>query len=127
MKKFIAIALGFAPVLASAQSNGNSNIIDAGGLVAKLVSLGNLVIQILIAFAVIYIIFNVVRYIMAADKPEERNAFGKAILWGIVGLFIILSIWGLVNILKNTFSTNSAIPTDQFPSVNFVTDPAATH
>ena len=114
MKKIIALALAFAPVVVSAQA-----ITDVNTLTNKATNIGNTVIQLLIAFAVLYIIFNVVRYIMAADKPEDRNRIGMAVLWGIVGLFVILSIWGLVNILSNTFRTNTNAPTQNFPTLNF--------
>ena len=103
MKKFIAVLIAIAPSFAFA-------IIDnADSLVSKLVAIGNTVTQILVAFAVIWIIYNVVRYIIKADS-DDRKPIGNAILWGIVGLFVILSIWGLVNILRGTFSTNTDGP-----------------
>ncbi|MEK7610081.1 MAG: pilin [Patescibacteria group bacterium] len=109
MKKIITI-LAFLPSVVSAQV-----ISDVNSLTRTLTSLGNTVIQILIAFAVIWIIFNVVRYIMAG--AEKRKEFGMSILYGIVGLFIILSIWGLVAILTNSFRTQTTPPTQQFPQI----------
>jgi heme/copper-type cytochrome/quinol oxidase subunit 4 len=116
MKKIITSIAIFAPSIAFAQA-----ITDINSLSYKLTNIGNVVIQVLIALAVIWIIFNIVRYILAADKPEERSKFGVAILWSIVGLFVILSIWGLVNILSNTFRTNSNTPTNQYPVIQYPT------
>ncbi len=114
MKKIIASLVVIAPALASAQA-----ITDVNSLTYKLTNIGNTIIEILIAFAVLYIIFNVVKYIMAAEDPEKRKALGGAVLWGIVGLFVILSIWGLVNILSNTFRTNTNAPIQNFPTLNY--------
>ncbi|MEI8249219.1 MAG: hypothetical protein WCG07_01860 [Candidatus Taylorbacteria bacterium] len=114
MKKTIVTLIALAPSLVFAQA-----ITDVNSLTYKLTNLGNTAIQILIAFAVIWIIYNVVRYIMKADNPEARGPIGSAILWGIVGLFVILSIWGLVRILSNTFRTDSTAPTSQFPTVQY--------
>jgi len=114
MKKIIAGIVAVAPSLAFAQA-----ITDVNSLTYKLTNLGNTFIQILIALAVIWIIFNVVRYIIGADSEEKRTTYGKAVLWGIVGLFVILSIWGLVRILSNTFRTDSTAPTSQYPVVNY--------
>ncbi len=114
MKKIISAAISLAPSLAFAQQINNVN-----DLTRTLTSIGNVVIEILIAFAIIYIIFNVIRFIMAADKPEDRNSIGKAILWGIVGLFVILSIWGLVRILTSTFRTDTNAPTNQYPRIQY--------
>lgn len=112
MKKIIASIVAFAPAVAFAQQQ----ITDVNGLTTRLTNLGNTFIQILIAFAVIWIIYNVVRYIVKADS-EDKGPIRSAILWGIVGLFVILSIWGLVRILSNTFKTDTTAPTQQFPTV----------
>ena len=114
MKKIIAALIAFAPVVVSAQA-----ITDINTLTNKATNIGNTIIQVLIAFAVLYIIFNVVRYIMSAEDPEKRKNIGMAVLWGIVGLFVILSIWGLVNILSNTFRTNNNAPVQNFPTLTY--------
>ncbi len=114
MKKILTVLALSLPAVASAQP-----ITDVNSLTFKLTNIGNVVIQVLIAFAVIYIIFQAIRYIMSGDKPEERNVIGKGILWGIVGLFVILSIWGLVRILTNTFRTDTNAPTGQYPVVQY--------
>jgi bacteriorhodopsin len=116
MKKIIATAIAtLAPVIAFAQA-----ITDVNTLTSKLTNLGNTFIQILIAFAVIWIIYNIVRYlIMGGEDDEKRKKAGQAILWGVVGLFVILSIWGLVRILTNTFRTDTTTPVNQFPQVQY--------
>lgn len=111
MKKLIALALSLAPLSAFAQQ-----ITDANGLTSKISNLGNTFVTLLISFAVIYIIWNVVRYLIAGGE-EDRKKGGMGILWGVVGLFVILSIWGLVAILTNTFSTSNNVPQDKFPKV----------
>lgn len=113
MKKWIAAALAFAPSAAFAQQ-----IVDANSLTAKLTNIGNTIITILISLAVIWIIWNVIRYlIIGGDDPEKRKTAGGAIIYGIVGLFVILSIWGLVKILTNTFRTDTNVPRNEFPQV----------
>jgi hypothetical protein len=106
MKKFIASLFVLAPGIAAAAYEASSldEIIDSFNDIV------NQAIPVLITFAVLYIIFAVVRYIIAGD--DEKKKEGKnMVLWGIGGLFIILSIWGLVNILTNTFSLDNQAPT----------------
>ena len=112
MKKLIALATTLAPLSVFAQQ-----ITDANSLTNKITNIGNTIIILLISFAVIWIIISVVRYLIAGGDNEKRKEGGMRILWGVVGLFVILSIWGLVAILKNTFGTNNNIPRDQFPQV----------
>jgi len=116
MKKIIALVAVFSPVIAFAQT---SAITDVNSLSNKLIGLGNLFTYLLIAAAVIFIIWNVVIYLIKGGSDEEaRKKASSSILWGIVGLFVILSIWGLVNILMNTFRTTA--PNNTIPQVQNV-------
>lgn len=114
MKKIIATIVSILPAIASAQA-----ITDVNSLTYKLTNLGNTFIGILIAFAVIWIIWKSVMFIVKADDEAEREKNRSGILWGIVGLAVILSIWGLVAILTNTFKTNNTAPVNQYPQVQY--------
>ncbi len=45
---------------------------------------------------------------------EEKREEGKqTVYYGVIALFVMMSIWGFVNILNNTFRLNTdADPTD---------------
>lgn len=103
MKKTLALALTLLPTVASAQI-----IQDIDGVASKALNLGNLFVTILIIFSVIWMIFGIVKYIIAGGE-EERAAGKMNIVWGVVGLFLIFSIWGLVNILRNSFRTDGRV------------------
>lgn len=107
MKKIIAFVLASSPVLAFAQQP----LTDINSVASKATYIGNLVISLAISFAILWIIVSIVRYLIAGGE-EGRKKAGPAILWGIVGLFVILSIWGLVAILRNTFKTQDTVPND---------------
>ena len=109
MKKLIAALAVLAPSVAFAAQP----ITDVNSLTSKLTGLGNTIIGILIALAVIYIIWRVVQFIITTG--DDRKEKGMAIIWGIVGLAIILSIWGLVNILTGTFTTQNQAPVQNYP------------
>lgn len=114
MKKLLSILAVAAPSVAFAQPL--TNIDD---VTFKFTNIGNTVIQILIAFAVIYIIYSVIIFLINGDNEDKRKAARGSILWGIVGLFVILSIWGLVRILTNSFRTDTNAPTNDYPRVQY--------
>jgi hypothetical protein len=98
-----------------------TNISNTNDLIQRLVGIGNVIIYLLMALAFIYIIWQTVMYfIKSKEGDESRKESGKNIIWGIIGLAIIMSIWGLVNILLNTFGTYNNVPKDRFPSADFV-------
>src|SRR3989344_9385463 len=105
MKKIIAFVLTFMPSLAFAQQ-----LTDVNSIATKATNIGNLVIGLAISIAVLWIIINVVRYLIATNDPAKRKEGGMGILFGVVGLFVILSIWGLVAILRNSFRTQDNVP-----------------
>jgi len=105
MKKIIILALVFLPTLIHAQSTDRLG--DINDVAKKASNIGDLVIMLAISFAVLWIIVSIVRYLIAGDDGEARSKGGQAILFGVIGLFAILSIWGLVGILQGTFKFTS--------------------
>ena len=106
MKKLLTLVALLAPAAALAQTN---TITDVNGVTSKLVGIGNTAIYLLVSLAVIFIIWNIVIYFIKGSSDEAaRGKAGWSILWGIIGLAVILSIWGLVNILTGTFKTTPA-------------------
>ena len=67
------------------------------------------VVPLIIALAVTVFIWGMVKFI-AAGESSEREAGKQFMLWGIIGLTVIFCVWGLVNILGNTFGVKSVIP-----------------
>jgi len=89
-------------------------------LASRLSSIGNVIVYLLVFLGVVYLIWNIVQYfIKGKEGDESRHEAGMHILWGIVGLAIIISLWGLVNILIQTFGTTTTnLP--NVPSADFV-------
>jgi hypothetical protein len=62
----------------------------------------NPVVRLLFAAAVFYFAFGVFTYIRKSDDTGERVTGGRHILWSTIGLFIMVSVWGIIAVLKNT-------------------------
>jgi fumarate reductase subunit D len=71
----------------------------------------------IIGLAVFIIIWGVFRMISGAGDDTQRAEAQKLVFWGVVGIFIMISIWGLVRILINTFNLDTTRPViqDIFP------------
>jgi fumarate reductase subunit D len=68
------------------------------------------VVSLLIAAAVVVFLWGVVKYITSGDNEEERKKAKDLIIYGIIGLFVMVSVWGLVGLLTGTFDLNDDIP-----------------
>lgn len=66
------------------------------------------IIPLIFTFAMAFFIWGVVQY-MLADADERKRETGKQyMVWGIIGLTVMVSMWGLVNILAGTFGLDSS-------------------
>jgi len=60
-------------------------------------------IRLLFAAAIVYFVYGVFTYIRKADDSDARLEGANHILWSTVGLFIMVSVWGIIAILESTF------------------------
>ena len=81
-------------------------------LLCRLQNVLNATIPVLITLGVVYFVWGVVQYVIA-DGEEAKTKGRDRIVFGIIGLAIIMSVWGLVTILTDTFITTpgSGAPT----------------
>lgn len=118
MKKFSKLATFLtltvslaAPLLALADGINQKPLQGYANSIIDIIN--NALVPLLIAVAFIVFLFGVYKYFIAgAEKDTEREEGRKFVLYGIIGFVIILSVWGLVAIVKNTFNlTTSSNPT----------------
>lgn len=76
----------------------------------------NSVIPVLIALGVVYFIYGVISYAIAKDE-EAKTTGRSAMIYGLIALLVIVSIWGLISIVKRTFGVNDPNDTIQVPCI----------
>ncbi len=64
----------------------------------------NPLIILLFSLAVVYFILGLVRYLLSPDNEDVRKTSKSHMFWGLVGIFIMLSVYGILNIIVNTLS-----------------------
>lgn len=109
MKKLAAFVIAFLiPTLAFAQGASVDTVLSRVG---TWVQTGT---YLLVAIAILVFIYGIVRYVIAPDEKQKESA-QKLILWGVVGLFAIVSVWGLVNFLANSTGVGPGVTTPDLP------------
>jgi uncharacterized membrane protein (DUF373 family) len=63
----------------------------------------NPLVLLLAAVAFIVFVYGVWEYYFKDSEGAERSKGGKHILWGLVGFFIMISAFGIIRIILNTF------------------------
>ncbi len=63
--------------------------------------IGNTLIPFIFSLALLVFLFGMYRYFIQGGASEEQRAKGKQlILWSIVAFVLMVSIWGIVNVLS---------------------------
>jgi hypothetical protein len=110
MKRYIRwgllSTLALLPVAASAADfTGTPNatyISDLGQQVIDIIN--GILVPVLFAIAFIVFLWGVAKaYIISRGNEAEVKKGHTLILWGLIGFAVMLSIWGLVNIVNDTF------------------------
>ncbi len=117
MKKKLGYIGGalFLPFVAFAQIN---SVNEAGRIVIDLIN--NVAVPIVFALAFIVFIWGIFQYFIQGGQDEEKRDAGKSLmLWGLIGFFVMVSVWGLVNILQGTFQLNQNVPA--YPTAPYTT------
>jgi hypothetical protein len=62
----------------------------------------NPLIGFLFALAMVYFIYGVTRYLLSPDNEEVRKESRSQMLWGIIGMFIMVSVFGIIHLVQDT-------------------------
>jgi len=60
-----------------------------------------LIVPTLIAVAVVVFAWGAVVFMAKADNEQARAEGKKRMVWGVVAIFVLVSVWGFVEILQN--------------------------
>ena len=114
MKKTALISFGTAlmmPLVALAQfgsPQGDTTYID--GWIRKGSEWLGTAITVIMILMTIFFLYNVFRYIANKDATKTKD-LKNAMIRGLIGLFIAVSVWGIISIARTTFgTTNQAAP-----------------
>jgi len=66
----------------------------------------NPLIILLFALAVVYFLYGLVQYLLNPDSEEIRKTSKSRMLWGIIGMFIMISVFGIMTLILTTLGEN---------------------
>lgn len=79
------------------------------GAITNIISfINDVLVPLVFAVAFIVFLYGVARYFIAgAADPEKRKNGRDIIIYSVVGFAVMMSVWGLVNLVKNSFGFDS--------------------
>jgi cytochrome c biogenesis protein CcdA len=119
-KSLLSIFAAVTPVLALAQTAPVTRTVD--GFLNYVLYLAGRALPLLILAALVLLLYGIVKNFFFESGDEKRKEGKQFIIWGISALFVMVSVWGLVNVLRGTFQLDNdnvpvapAIPVQSAP------------
>lgn len=96
----LAVTALFVPLVSFAAIN---NVADVGSFIIN--TINQVIVPVLFALAFIVFLWGAFNtFILGANSDDVKEKGKSLMLWGLIGFFVMVSLWGLVNILTGTIS-----------------------
>lgn len=76
---------------------------DLFGVLDVVADLITLATPIVVALALLYFFFGLAQYILSAGDEKKKDEGKRIMIWGVLALFIMVSVWGIINVVRDTF------------------------
>lgn len=70
----------------------------------------NIAIPIVLALAVLYFFWGLAQYVLNSANEEKKEEGRTIMIYGIIALFVMVSVWGLIRMLQTTFNVGDQNP-----------------
>jgi uncharacterized membrane-anchored protein len=74
-------------------------------------------VALIISLAVVYFLVGLFKYIVSKNEAERAKGKNHAVT-GIIILFVMMSMWGIVYLFRETFQVGNRVPSARFIDVN---------
>ncbi len=111
MKKILSLLITLSPTVLLANDDQAPIARTVDGLLNWLIYIAGRALPLLILAALVLFLFGIVKRFFWAKDTADKGEAGRYILWGVVALFVMVSVWGLVNVLRGSFNLdNNNVP-----------------
>ncbi len=115
MKKVILLVLAFSPSLAFAQGVGNLTNIET--FIRSIGRITQIALPIVVGLALLAFFWGLARFVFQSGKEDAQKEAKNMMLWSIVALFVMVSVWGLVNFIGTTLGVGAGTGNNGAPTI----------
>jgi hypothetical protein len=104
-KKIIAGAILLSPLMTFAAAGDTVT-----SVIGRLQGTVGVILPFILSLAVLFFFWGLAKFIMSSGEDKEK---GKDIMiWGIIALFVMVSVWGIVALLSDTLGVSGTTAPD---------------
>ena len=96
IKKIIFWGMSLAPVLILAQGIEED-------VITPLRKIVDLLVPLLMVAAFVVFLWGIIKFITSGGDEEKKKAGKSLIIYGLIGLFVMVAVWGIIKLVQGTF------------------------
>ncbi|KKS70584.1 MAG: hypothetical protein UV43_C0058G0003 [Parcubacteria group bacterium GW2011_GWF2_42_7] len=96
IKKIIFWGMSLAPVLILAQGIEED-------VITPLRKIVDLLVPLLMVAAFVVFLWGIIKFITSGGDEEKKKSGKGLIIYGLIGLFVMVAVWGIVKLVAGTF------------------------
>ena len=117
MKKII-VSIGALALPMFAYASTGPQLSNIETLINSIARLIGQLLPIVVALALLYFFWGLAQFILSSGGDEKAKEVGKSrMIWGIVTLFVMVSVWGLVGFIGRALNINQGENSSNIPKV----------
>src|ERR1035437_1124789 len=70
----------------------------------------NPIIDLLFALAVVYFLWGIFQFILNQTNEEKKTAGKQHMLWGIIGIVVMMGVYAILHMIMQTFNITGVNP-----------------
>jgi TRAP-type mannitol/chloroaromatic compound transport system permease small subunit len=75
----------------------------------------NILIPIAFALAILFFFWGIAKYIWSSGTAKEDSK--KIMIWGVIAIFVMTSIWGIVNFIGGSLGLDKNASAPKIPTI----------
>lgn len=79
------------------------------GIINMFIDIGLRIVPFLGAVAFLAFVLGIARFIKSSGSGEDVKKNKNLLIWGIIGLVVLTSVWGIISFLKSEFGFDSDV------------------
>ncbi len=109
--------VNFVLVLTTLPILANALLRNTTILIGDIANIINWLIPIAFSLAVVCFFYGVAKFIWGEGQGKDEGK--KVMVWGIVGLFVISSVWGIIYLIESELNISSSEIPMQIPKATY--------
>ena len=121
-KVAVAVSLLALPAIALAQGNSGDAFSTLSNIAGQLGTIIKALIPVAFGLAILGFFWGIAKYVFSGGNEEAKDQGKKVMLYGLIAIFIMASLFGIINLAQKTTGTTDQgvpVPNIRLPSANY--------